>query len=71
MLSTSHNAYPPIGAFLACCRFPNATAADLATKLYQAPTCKNSKRFSKPKTSMTAFTIDHYAGAVTYEVRTL
>lgn len=28
---------------------------------------KDSKRFSKPKTSSTAFTVDHYAGNVTYE----
>lgn len=49
------------------CRFPTATGADLAQKLYVTPSCKDSKRFSKPKRSNTAFTIDHYAGDVTYE----
>jgi myosin V len=27
----------------------------------------NSSRFSKPKTSQTAFTVDHYAGQVSYK----
>eukprot|EP00197_Chlamydomonas_leiostraca_P009765 CAMPEP_0202867474 /NCGR_PEP_ID=MMETSP1391-20130828/9454_1 /ASSEMBLY_ACC=CAM_ASM_000867 /TAXON_ID=1034604 /ORGANISM="Chlamydomonas leiostraca, Strain SAG 11-49" /LENGTH=1634 /DNA_ID=CAMNT_0049547521 /DNA_START=190 /DNA_END=5094 /DNA_ORIENTATION=- len=49
------------------CRFPTSTGADLAQKLYSTSTCKDSKRFSKPKRSNTAFTIDHYAGDVTYE----
>eukprot|EP00873_Tetraselmis_striata_P040360 jgi/Tetstr1/460624/TSEL_005822.t1 len=49
------------------CRFPTATAADLALKLYQGDMIKGSARFSKPKLSQTAFTIDHYAGNVTYE----
>jgi myosin-5 len=48
-------------------RFPTATGKDLAQKLYTAPSCTNSKRFSKPKTSQSAFTISHYAGGVTYE----
>jgi myosin-5 len=70
------------------CRFPTATASDLAHKLYSTPTVKDSKRFSKPKTSTwvflqylvhqgahycvprhhrTQFTVNHYAGDVTYE----
>eukprot|EP00798_Chlamydomonas_sp_ICE-L_P027113 gene27113-2338_t len=49
------------------CRFPTAKASDLAQKLYNTGSCKDSKRFSKPKISNTAFTIDHYAGMVTYE----
>jgi len=49
------------------CRFPTATAKDFALKLYQGDAIKASKRFSKPKLSQTAFTINHYAGDVTYE----
>lgn len=49
------------------CRFPKATGKDFAEKLYGSATCKNSKRFSKPKWSQTAFTVVHYAGDVTYE----
>jgi hypothetical protein len=41
-----------------------ATNADYANRLYQSPLAKESKRFSKPKLSQTAFTIDHYAGGV-------
>ena len=41
-----------------------ATNADYANRLYQSPIAKESKRFSKPKLSQTAFTIDHYAGGV-------
>jgi myosin-5 len=48
------------------CRFPKATHEDFANKLYGAPSVSDSKRFSKPKLSRTDFTIDHYAGAVTY-----
>jgi len=48
-------------------RFPTSTGADLAQKLYSTPTCKDSTRFSKPKRSNQAFTVDHYAGDVTYE----
>lgn len=51
------------------CRFPSASSNDFAQKLYGAPSCKDSKRFSKPRTSQSAFTIDHYAGAVTYECK--
>mmetsp|Transcript_16539 Transcript_16539/g.49488 ORF Transcript_16539/g.49488 Transcript_16539/m.49488 type:complete len:1726 (-) Transcript_16539:622-5799(-) len=49
------------------CRFPRATTADYANKLYTTPTVANSSRFSKPKLSQTAFTIDHYAGEVSYQ----
>lgn len=41
-----------------------ATTADYANKLYNTPTVSQSSRFSKPKLSPTAFTIEHYAGAV-------
>ena len=44
------------------CRFPTSTGADLANKLFTSGLCKDSKRFSKPKRSNTAFNIDHYAG---------
>lgn len=40
---------------------------DLAEKLYSTPTVKSSARFEKPKLSQTAFTIQHYAGPVTYQ----
>ncbi|KAL4445379.1 hypothetical protein ABPG77_011204 [Micractinium sp. CCAP 211/92] len=49
------------------CRFPKASHEDFANKLYAAPSVKDSKRFSKPKLSRTDFTIEHYAGAVTYK----
>lgn len=49
------------------CRFPTADREALAQKLYSAQVCKDSTRFSKPKRSVTAFTIDHYAGDVTYQ----
>eukprot|EP00803_Ostreobium_quekettii_P000595 evm.model.scf_649.4 EVM.evm.TU.scf_649.4 scf_649:26519-48447(+) len=50
------------------CKFGNSTADDLAQKLYQADTVMKHKRFSKPRRSVTSFTLDHYAGAVTYQV---
>jgi myosin heavy subunit len=40
---------------------------DLAEKLYSTPSVKDSQRFQKPKLSQTAFTIQHYAGPVTYQ----
>lgn len=40
---------------------------DLAEKLYCTPSVRDSGRFSKPKLSNTAFTIQHYAGPVTYQ----
>jgi myosin-5 len=40
---------------------------DLAEKLYNTPSVKDSQRFQKPKLSQTAFTIQHYAGPVTYQ----
>ncbi|WIA40194.1 hypothetical protein OEZ86_013582 [Tetradesmus obliquus] len=49
------------------CRFPTATHKDLAEKLYCTPSVKDSQRFAKPKLSQTAFTIQHYAGPVTYQ----
>ena len=50
------------------CMFPATTHEQFAQKLYTA--LKDSRRFSKPKTSMTAFTLTHYAGEVTYECDT-
>ncbi|KAH1235356.1 Myosin-7 [Glycine max] len=45
--------------------FPRSTHETFAEKLYQ--TFKDNKRFSKPKLSRTDFTINHYAGDVTYQ----
>lgn len=47
------------------CMFPKSTHETFAQKMYQ--TYKNNKRFSKPKLAQTAFTINHYAGDVTYQ----
>ncbi|WJX10583.1 hypothetical protein P8452_01285 [Trifolium repens] len=47
------------------CMFPRSTHETFAEKLYQ--TLGNNKRFSKPKLSRTDFTINHYAGDVTYQ----
>ncbi|XP_057720856.1 myosin-6-like isoform X1 [Arachis stenosperma] len=47
------------------CMFPRSTHETFAQKLYQ--TFKNHKRFSKPKLSLSDFTICHYAGDVTYQ----
>ena len=44
-----------------------ATHKDLANRLYQSAEVAGSKRFSKPKLSQTGFTIEHYAGPVTYK----
>lgn len=43
-----------------------ATNADFANKLYGTPEVSTSGRFIKPKLDQTGFTIQHYAGAVTY-----
>ncbi|KAM9985090.1 hypothetical protein ACTFIY_009513 [Dictyostelium cf. discoideum] len=45
--------------------FPKATPQTLATKLYSKMTTHS--KFEKPRFSSTAFTINHYAGKVTYE----
>ncbi|XP_010231102.1 myosin-11 isoform X2 [Brachypodium distachyon] len=47
------------------CMFPKCTHESFSQKLYEK--FKNNKRFSKPKLSRTAFTIQHYAGDVTYQ----
>ncbi|XP_023742461.1 myosin-12 [Lactuca sativa] len=47
------------------CMFPKATHETFAQKMYQ--TYKSHKRFAKPKLSRTNFTINHYAGDVTYQ----
>ena len=44
-----------------------ATNKDLATRLYGSAEVAGSGRFSKPKLSQTGFTIEHYAGPVTYK----
>ena len=44
-----------------------ATNADFATKLYSTPEVAKSARFSKPRLLQTGFTVEHYAGAVTYK----
>ena len=43
-----------------------ATHEDFANKLYGTNEIAKSSRFSKPKLDRTGFTIEHYAGAVTY-----
>lgn len=48
------------------CRFPKASHKDYAEKLYAAPNISGSKRFEKPRLAQSDFTIDHYAGKVTY-----
>ncbi|XP_044466154.1 myosin-12 [Mangifera indica] len=47
------------------CMFPKSTHETFAQKMYQ--TYKGHKRFSKPKLARTDFTINHYAGDVTYQ----
>ncbi|CAL0318531.1 unnamed protein product [Lupinus luteus] len=47
------------------CMFPRSTNETFAEKLYQ--TFRDNKRFSKPKLSRTDFTVNHYAGDVTYQ----
>ncbi|GFQ02300.1 myosin-12 [Phtheirospermum japonicum] len=47
------------------CMFPKSTHETFAQKMYQ--TYKGHKRFSKPKLAQTDFTINHYAGDVTYQ----
>ncbi|XP_077247781.1 myosin-like protein XIF [Tasmannia lanceolata] len=47
------------------CMFPKSTHETFAQKMYQ--TYKSHKRFIKPKLARTNFTINHYAGDVTYQ----
>ncbi|XP_031126297.1 myosin-12 isoform X2 [Ipomoea triloba] len=47
------------------CMFPKSTHETFAQKMYQ--TYRGHKRFSKPKLARTDFTINHYAGDVTYQ----
>ncbi|XP_078430884.1 myosin-12-like [Wolffia australiana] len=47
------------------CMFPKSTHETFARKLYQ--TYRGHNRFSRPKLAQTAFTINHYAGDVTYQ----
>lgn len=44
--------------------FPKSTHETFAQKMYQ--TYKGHRRFSKPKLARTDFTINHYAGDVSY-----
>lgn len=53
------------------CRCMQASTSDYANKLYTTPVVTQSSRFSKPKTSQTAFTIDHYAGQVPPRLSTI
>ncbi|KDD71724.1 myosin head protein, partial [Helicosporidium sp. ATCC 50920] len=50
-----------------CCKFPNSTPQDLASKLQRSPVVEASARFSRPRLAPDDFTIAHYAGDVTYE----
>eukprot|EP01025_Chloroclados_australasicus_P055566 TRINITY_DN6759_c0_g1_i2.p1 TRINITY_DN6759_c0_g1~~TRINITY_DN6759_c0_g1_i2.p1 ORF type:complete len:1608 (-),score=236.01 TRINITY_DN6759_c0_g1_i2:671-5494(-) len=50
------------------CKFPSTKPQDYAQKMYSTAGVKDHKRFSKPRASQTAFTLDHYAGPVTYQV---
>lgn len=43
-----------------------ATYEDFATRMYQTDEVSKSSRFTKPKLARAGFTIEHYAGAVTY-----
>ncbi|KAM2004733.1 hypothetical protein ACFX15_028150 [Malus domestica] len=47
------------------CMFPKSTHETFAQKMYQ--TYKGHKRFKKPKLARTDFTVNHYAGDVTYQ----
>ena len=44
---------------------------DLALRLASAPALRDSRRFSRPRQASTAFTIEHYAGAVQYSTENL
>ena len=47
------------------CMFPTTTHEQLSQKLYAG--LSDNPRFKKPKRSVTAFTLTHYAGEVTYD----
>lgn len=51
------------------CKFPRATHEDFALKLRSTPEVSGNGRFRVPKMSQTAFTLDHYAGQVTYQTQ--
>ncbi|KAG2498422.1 hypothetical protein HYH03_003680 [Edaphochlamys debaryana] len=48
------------------CRFPKATAEDLANKYGSGSALGASSRFARLKRPANAFSIEHYAGSVTY-----
>jgi len=58
----SNNSYPLMCWYVFTSMFPKSTHETLSQKLYEK--FKNHKRFTKPKLSRTAFTIQHYAGDV-------
>ncbi|GFR43085.1 hypothetical protein Agub_g4092 [Astrephomene gubernaculifera] len=48
------------------CRFPKATADDLATKYGSSSAVAGNSRFTRLKRPATSFSVEHYAGSVTY-----
>ena len=48
------------------CRFPRATAADFVDKLCSSKVASESARFARARRLPNGFTVEHYAGAVTY-----
>ncbi|GLC37189.1 hypothetical protein PLESTB_000989500 [Pleodorina starrii] len=51
------------------CRFPKATAEDLAHKYRSSSAVSANSRFTRLNRPATAFGIDHYAGSVTYSTQ--
>ncbi|KXZ51147.1 MYO2 protein [Gonium pectorale] len=51
------------------CRFPKATADDLAHKYGSSPALSVSSRFARLKRPANSFSIEHYAGSVTYSTQ--
>eukprot|EP00775_Hariotina_reticulata_P002154 gene2154-2472_t len=50
------------------CRFPTATPRDLADKLFSSASITASSRFSRTKRTTQAFSLQHYAGPVSYSL---
>jgi len=48
------------------CRFPRATASDFVDKLCSSKIVSESPRFTRARRLPNGFTVEHYAGAVTY-----
>ena len=55
-----------IDALDEACRFPRATAADFVDKLCSSKVVSDSPRFARARRLPNGFTVEHYAGAVTY-----